>query len=220
LYQKTVPGNQPDIIKLYRIVHIDNIEYLLTNGMHHREHEDADPNYINIGDSDLIAKRHEYPVGINPPGGTLGEYVPFYFGPLSPMLYNIKNGYSGVKQRPQKDIVYILCKLDDVTECCEDWCFTDGHAKKRFTEFYNDIDELSHVSWDIVVARYWSDTEEDYDRRRKKQAEFLVKDYVPAKCIFAIVNYNNTAADTVKEILTKLNLKIPVRVNPNGNYYY
>jgi hypothetical protein len=215
-----VPGRQPDIVKIYRIVHIDNIEYLLENGMHHREHADADPDYINIGDSDLIAKRHEYPVGINPPGGALGEYIPFYFGPLSPMLLNIKTGYSFVKQRPQKDIVYIVCKLNDIVDNCEEWCFTDGHAKKRISTFYNDLDDLNEVSWDIVAERYWRDTEEDFDKMRKKQAEFLVKEHVPVNCIYGIVTYNKEAANTVKEILNRLNLDIPVRINPNGNYYY
>jgi hypothetical protein len=215
-----VPGRQPDIVKIYRIIHIDNIEYLLENGMHHREHSDADPNYINIGDSDLIAKRHEYPIGIEPPGGALGEYIPFYFGPLSPMLLNIKTGYSFVKQRPQKDIVYIVCKLNDIVNNCEEWCFTDGHAKKRISTFYNDLDDLNEVSWDIVAERYWRDTEDDFDKMRKKQAEFLVKNHVPVSCILGIVTYNKETANTVKEILNRLTLDFPIRINPNGNYYY
>ncbi len=215
-----MPGNQPDIIKIYRIVHIDNVEYLLKNGMHHRDHYDADPNYINIGDSDLIAKRNEYPVGINPPGGNLGEYIPFYFGPLSPMLLNIKTGYSLVKQRPQKDIIYLVCKLTDIVSNCNEWCFTDGHAKIRITTFYNSLDDLNEVSWNIVAERYWRNTEDDFDRMRKKQAEFLVKGHVPANCIFGIVTYNKEAANNVKKILDKLNLDIPVKINPNGSYYY
>jgi len=215
-----VPGRKPDIVKIYRIVHIDNIEYLLVNGMHHRDHANSDPDYINIGDSDLIGKRHEYPVGINPPGGALGDYIPFYFGPLSPMLYNIMHGYSGVKQRSQKDILYIVCKLNDVIENCNDWCFTDGHAKMRISTFYNDLGNLDKVSWDVVAERYWRDTEDDYDRRRKKQAEFLVKEHVPVRCIYGIVTYDKEAANTVKQILDSFNLNIPVRINPEGKYYY
>ena len=102
-----MPGRKPDIIKIYRIVHIDNVEHLLKNGMYHRGHANADPNYINIGDSDLIAQRHDYPVGINPPGGALGEYVPFYFGPLSPMLLNIKTGYRAL-YRDLSEILFTL----------------------------------------------------------------------------------------------------------------
>lgn len=217
---KKVPGSLPDIVKIYRIVHIDNIRYLLTHGIFNRGHENADPDYINIGDSDLIAKRHDYPVGINPPGGALGEYVPFYFGRLSPMLLNIKTGYRGIKQRPQKDIIYIVCRVDDIVGHCEEWCFTEGHAKTRITTFYNALDDLKEVYWNKVDLRYWYNDESDFDRMRHKQAEFLVKDYVPVHCIMAIVTYTNEAADTVKEILDELNLNIPVRVNPGGNYYY
>lgn len=213
-------GSQPAIVKIYRIVHIDNIKYLLTNGMFNRDHEMADPDYINIGDSDLIAKRHEYPVGINPPGGTLGEYVPFYFGRLSPMLLNIKTGHRGIKERPQNDIVYIVCKVDDIVVNCEEWCFTDGHAKTRITEFYNHLDDLAHIYWDKVDLRYWSSTEDDLDRMRHKQAEFLVRSHVPVQCIAAIITYNNNVAENVKQIVKELNLEIPVRVNPNRNYYY
>ena len=215
-----MPGNKPDIVKVYRIVHIDNIEYLLSNGLYRRGHPNADPDYINIGDSTLIAQRHDHPVGIEPPGGTLGEYVPFYFGPLSPMLFNIKTGHRGITRRPQQDIVYIVCRVSEIVEQCEEWCFTDGHAKQKITTFYNDLDDLGEVNWNIVGARYWSNTEDDFDKMRTKQAEFLVKEYVPVNCISAIVTFNNTSASIVKEILERLNLDIKVVVNPGGHYYY
>jgi hypothetical protein len=215
-----VPGRRPDIVKVYRIVHIDNIEYLLTHGMFNRDHSMADPAYINIGDSDLIAKRHDYPVGINPPGGSLGEYVPFYFGRLSPMLLNIKTGYRGIKERPQTDIVYIVCRVNDIVAHCNDWCFTEGHAKTRITTFYNDLNNLDEVHWDKVDLRFWHNSEDDFDRMRHKQAEFLVKTHIPVQCIAGIVTYNNDAANRVQVILNELNLEMPVRVNPNGNYYY
>ena len=65
---------------IFRMVHFDNLEYVLRNGMCTRNHTLADPDYINIGDSDLISQRQEYPAKIVPPGGNLGDYVPFYFG--------------------------------------------------------------------------------------------------------------------------------------------
>lgn len=215
-----MPGPQPDIVRLYRIVHIDNMEYLLTHGMFNRDHENADPNYINIGDNDLIAKRHEYPVGINPPGGALGEYVPFYFGQLSPMLLNIKTGYRGIKQMQQKDIVYIVCRVNDIVDHCNEWCFTDGHAKTRITTFYNDLSYLGEVHWDKVDLRYWHNSEDDFDKMRHKQAEFLVKRHVPTRCIAGIVTYNNEAANRVKAILKGLDMDLPLKINPGGNYYY
>lgn len=215
-----MPGQQPNIVRVFRIVHIDNVEYLLTHGMFTKNHEQADPNYINIGDSGLIAQRNTYRVGINPPNGVLGDYVPFYFGPLSPMLYNIKTGYRGITYRPQGDIVYIVCKVTTLTDNCAEWCFTDGHAKNAITEFYNDIDNLSEVDWNMVAERQWSNTEDDFDRMRRKQAEFLVKNHVPVNCISSIVVLNEARKTFVEEITTRLGLEILVRVNPNNKFYY
>ena len=90
-----MPGQVPNPVEIYRIVHISNVNYILENGMFSRSHKDMDPNYANIGDSNLIAQRTVHLVGINPPGGNVGDYIPFYFGPLSPMLLNIKTGYRG-----------------------------------------------------------------------------------------------------------------------------
>lgn len=136
------------------------------------------------------------------------------------MLLNIKTGYRGITKRSQQDIVYIVCAVSGIIARCRDWCFTDGHAKQRITTFYNNIDDLREVSWDIVSDRYWHNTEADFDRMRTKQAEFLVKTHVPVDCICGIVTYNNVAAIAVRNILTKLNLEIPVDVNPGNRFYY
>ena len=49
---------------------------------------------MEIGNPDLIDKRTHRIVPA-PPGGTLSDYVPFYFTLYSPMLYNIKTGMEG-----------------------------------------------------------------------------------------------------------------------------
>ncbi|MBK7632904.1 MAG: DUF4433 domain-containing protein [Saprospiraceae bacterium] len=215
-----MPGQQPNIVRVFRIVHVDNVEYLLTHGMFTRNHAQADPNYINIGDSTLIQQRNDYPVSINPPNGNLGDYVPFYFGPLSPMLLNIKTGFRGIMQRHQNEIVYIVCCINTIVEQCPDWCFTDGHAKNTFSEFFNDLEHLSAVDWDMVSERHWSNTEDDFDRMRRKQAEFLVKHQVPINCINSIVVLNEARKTFVEEITTRLGLEIPVWVNTNNRFYY
>lgn len=207
-------------IYLFRIMHINNLEHVLTHGISTRNHSFADADYINIGDSGLIAQRNDYPVKINPPNGFLGEYVPFYFGPLSPMLLNIKTGYRGITKRPQEEIVYICCRLTGIIENCRQWCFTDGHAKTAITEFYNNIDFLSEIDWEMVKERYWSPTEDDFDRMRRKQAEFLVKGHVPVNCINLIITLNDQRKAQIEEILERLNLKIQIFVDHKYKFYY
>ena len=215
-----MPGKIPNPLYLFRIVHIDNVEYLLQYGMFNSQHTMADPNYINIGDSGLITQRSTYPVPIKPPNGVLGDYIPFYFGPLSPMLLNIKTGHRGIKYRPQTDIVYICCNITDIIQNCPDWCFTDGHAKNAITSFFNTTTDLSKVDWNVVDERYWQNTEEDFDKMRRKQAEFLVKNCVPTNCINCIVVVNQQICTLVEQIIGKLGLKIRVLVNPNNQFYY
>lgn len=64
----------------------------------------------------------------------------------------------------------------------------------------------------------WKNNEEDFDRMRRKQAEFLVKDHVPVNCIGGIIVYNEEKKIHVQHIIDKLKLTIPVKVNTN--YYY
>jgi hypothetical protein len=75
------------LARVFRIVHRKNVPWILENGLHARTSPRKDPGYVAIGNADLIEKRRHRTVLI-PPGGTLADYVPFYFTPHSPMLYN------------------------------------------------------------------------------------------------------------------------------------
>jgi hypothetical protein len=81
----------PERALIFRITHIDNVPWILSNGLHCRNSRSVDPHYREIGNRDLIDKRSHRVVPIVP-GGTLSDYIPFYFTPYSPMLFNIKTG--------------------------------------------------------------------------------------------------------------------------------
>ncbi len=97
---------------IFRITHRDNVPWILDNGMHARNGKIFDPNCRNIGNVDLIDKRSRRTVAVAP-GGTLSDYVPFYFTPYSIMMYNIRTGY-GVKQVPNHEIVIFVSSLPHV----------------------------------------------------------------------------------------------------------
>jgi hypothetical protein len=84
---------------IFRIIHRDNLPWILDHGLHARSGKILDPNYRNVGNPDLIDKRSRRVVPVGP-GGTLSDYVPFYFTPFSIMMYNIKTGYGGIPQVP------------------------------------------------------------------------------------------------------------------------
>ena len=78
----------PENAFIFRITHIRNVPWILANGLHCRTSGPTDPDFVTIGSPDIIAMRDSRDVPI-PPHGTLSDYIPFYFTPKSPMMYNI-----------------------------------------------------------------------------------------------------------------------------------
>ena len=207
-------------MNIFRLIHFDNLEWTLKNGMYSQNSGHIDPNFVNIGDTNLIQQRETYQVRVNPPNGTLGDYIPFYFAGHSPMLLNIKTGARGIQKRDQKDLVYVVCKVNRITENCPEWCFTDGHAKNNLTKFYNNLDQLNTLDWETINSQYWHNTEDDYDKMRRKQAEFLVKAHVPIECICGLIVLNSEQEELAQAILQKANIKLPIHVDNKFKYFY
>ena len=205
---------------ILRLIHFDNLEDILKNGMYSKNSGHVIPDYVNIGDTTLIKQRETFTVRIDPPNGNLGDYIPFYFAGHSPMLLNIKNGSRGIKQLPQKDLVYVVCRISGIIEHCPEWCFTDGHAKNHLTRFYNHTEDLTKLDWDVISMQYWHDTEDDYDRMRRKQAEFLVKGHVPTNCICGLIVLTPEQEERAKAIQQQTGTNIPIYVDNKRRYFY
>lgn len=200
------------------MTHIDNLRIILRDGMYApnvRKH----PEYVNIGDESLIEQRNIFTIPIAP-GGVLADYVPFYFGGHSPMLLNIKTGYRGIKQRDQREIVYVCTHIDTIVKSCPEFCFTDGHAKDRITAYFNNLADLDKVDWRAVNLTYWTSTEEEPDNMRRKQAEFLVKTHVPPSCFSGIIVFDDSAAEAVYTIMKETGTSLPVYIDNKRKYYY
>ena len=78
----------------FRITHIDNIPHIIQYGLVRADSPNRNPDYVSIGDTQVIHLRGERTVK----GYRLNDFVPFYLGPRSPMLYVIQHGYNGVKR--------------------------------------------------------------------------------------------------------------------------
>lgn len=149
------------------------------------------------------------------PYGFLHDYVPFYFAPRSPMLYAIKSGkvegYNGV----QNDIIYLVTNTKNIAEAGKKFVFTDGHAIMKLTEFYNDLVYLKEIDWAVMEGKYWQDTDQYPDRKRKRQAEFLVHDFVPLELFLGIGVQNEQTKAAVLEILNELQTDMDVLIKPS-----
>lgn len=208
----------PVTIWLYRITHIRNMEHDMRHGLSIAKSKNSNPEYLQIGDSSLINYRKELSAPY-PPGGTLADYIPFYLGPRSPMLFQIATGWEDIKKYPQEDIIYYISSVSKIKEYNLEYFFTDGHARSSTSIHYTNDKDFDKLDWDTIYASYWKSDETDLRRKEKKQSEFLVKNHVPVSCIQFIGVYNKAAEQKVLALLDNCQLYIPIRNNPNKLYY-
>ena len=187
---KKVKMSDLNKIYLYRMTHIENIPHILKHGITHSESQHKNEAYKPIGDGSLISRRNSFSV---PNGKTLGDYIPFYFGRLMPMLYVIQNGFNGVTAVSPEQIVYCMSSVQKMIDLDLEFIFTDGHAVDALSIFYNKLDAHqidTLLDFEAIKAQWWN---ADLDLKRRKEAEFLVKNDVPSEAIIGYVVYNETA---------------------------
>lgn len=195
---------------IFRITHRDNVPWILENGMHARNGERFDPNYRNIGNVDLIDKRSRRRVDV-PPGGTLSDYVPFYFTPYSIMMYNIKTGY-GVKQVPNEDIVIFVSSLPHVVAQGLRFVFTNQHAYPPMADYFADLSQLDEIDWPLLQSRNFSHDPDDPGKKERYQAEALIWKHVPLTALRGVCCYTPSVERQLKAEIERRALSFKVGV--------
>ena len=149
----------------------------------------------------------------------MGDYVPFYFAPRSPMLFRIQHGgVEGVSSDPER-LVYLVSSTEAVVEAGLAYVFTDGNAAAAFTDFYDDVTSLEDVvDWPLMRARMWANTPQDPDRRRRRGAEFLVREAVPFELVDELCVYDSDARSAVDAAAEDEDWEVAVRVR-RGWYF-
>lgn len=185
---------------------------MLRHGLHAANSDQQDPNYIQIGNPDLIEKRTDRPVPIEP-WGTLSDYVPFYFTPFSPMMYNIHTG-RGVKQRPNSDICILVSSLHRVIAQNLQWVFSDRHAYQELANYYNKLDELSNIDWTSLQNRDFNRQPDDPEKFEKYQAEALVYRHLPVSVLIGVICYSQKTKDEIALDADACKLDLDIRALP------
>jgi hypothetical protein len=209
----------PNTKPIYRLVHISNLSICLQRGgMHAPNHVPNDGLvYRTIHSEGIQQHRHQRAVPCGP-GGTIHDYVSFYFGPHSPMLLQLcTNQVAGYNDGPTP-IIYLVATVQSVVNANVAYVFTDGHGVPVYTQWYDDVVHLDSVDWNVVGAKYWNDTVEDPDRKRRKQAEFMVHEFLPWALVNEIGVYDRDVKTSVESILTKYDATTPVIVR--RQWYY
>ena len=165
---------------IYRIIHIDNVEHAIKHGLTHKDSINKNPNFKNIGDSSLIDTRSKKVIFTRK---RLGDYIPFYFGYRSPMLYVIQKSYNGVPSKRGYKIVYCVTSVKQLLDSKIPFIYTDGHATDSFTTFYEskDIQNIKQqLDFKAIKARIWRD-DKDLDLKEEKRLNFYLKKiYLPS----------------------------------------
>jgi hypothetical protein len=203
----------PEKALIFRIVHVANVPWILQHGMYCRSAANQDPNYINIGSTSLIDKRSRRVVPI-PPGGTLSDYVPFYFTPFSIMMFNIQTGYGGITRRDKQDIVIFVSSIHRLRELGLSFVFTNQHAYPVDTDFYADIADLKHIDWALLQSRDFKTNDVDPGRQSRYQAEALVHGHLPLTAVLGIGCYNEAGQKQVEAAMPANGQKMSVKTRP------
>lgn len=127
-----------------------------------------DATYKSCAFESVQAQRENFCVPVSR-GGTIHDYVPFYFNSRSPMLYTIKCG--NVANVKMQDLIFLQSSVQIVADSGNEYAFTDGHGIMVLSEYYDDLIDLDKLPWNVIKAKYWNDFP---DGKRLRQAEFLV----------------------------------------------
>ncbi len=201
---------------IFRIVHRDNMPWILTNGLFCRNADEHDPNYRAIGNAELIAKRQTRSIPVHP-GGSLSDYIPFYFTPFSPMMYNIKTG-RGVTHVPNQDIVILVSSIHKVVGDGVDYIFSDRHAYLKHAYFYNEIKDVGEVDWTILQKRDFSRDPNDPEKMERYQAEALIHKHLPVSSLVGVVCYTDTVTQQIHDLAA--GKELPLRVVKQIGWYF
>lgn len=170
------------------MTHIRNLPIILSEGglWCDRQAKQRGLTQQSIGHTNIKERREKWPVGCSP-GGCLCDYVPFYFHHHSPMLYVISRGGVEGYASGQDEVIYLTSSTAAVDANNLPFVFTNGHAAMALTAQYQDLDDLSKLDWVAIRATWWKNTSGDGDKERRKQAEFLVHDFMPWPLVTEIV---------------------------------
>ncbi|MGP1834164.1 type II toxin-antitoxin system toxin DNA ADP-ribosyl transferase DarT [Shewanella frigidimarina] len=219
----------PRPVRLFHITALDNLTMICQQGELTSKTKGASLGiqYHNIAHTGAQSTRAQKSV-INPPGGSVHEFVPFYFAPRSPMLSAIHHGRVTGCHYAQTDIIHFELTIETaLRQGLKDFVFYDRNATKAYSQAYTDLTLLhSVIDWQTLTeaptldgfCKYFMDVHDNpryVDRMEKRQAEFLIKKQVPISWITRIGVANEIKAQQVHAILQQNKINLPVVIMKN-----
>jgi len=187
---------------IYHFTHIDNLPSLLRNGFLAKNH----PNFPLASSTSIAAASiQERRAAMNVTcgaGGVIHDYVPFYFGSVSPMLLGILNR----KNIDQFDILYFEFPISLLMR--PGAVFTDASANAGISpNFYDDVQLLGNLNWSEIDSWRWGSGSEN--QKRQRMAEALIPNSVQVQNASKVIVWNNDVGDKVRRIVKEHGCSFP-----------
>ena len=206
--------HRPDQTLIYHITDVDNLPGILAGGGLRSDAAMAQHNSEVIG-YEHIKQRRMTAIRVDCCGGRfVGEFVPFYFCPRSPMLYTVNLGNTGRAPGCQNSIVHLVATLAAGINQNRPWAISDGNAGAFHTAFSTELNALDGLDWAAIRATQWQGL------THKKSAEFLIADLFDWSGLQSIACYNEETAQKVRALLTPDTLLHKPVVKIESNWYY
>ena len=178
---------------VYHFSHIDNLPSVLSHGFLANNHAQFPEGHRSIAAEGIQGRRAkmEVPCG---PGGCVHDYVPLYFGSVSPMLLGVINA----KNVDQYDILYFEFPIALVGQTGA--VFTGASANTLVPpNFYIDPEDLAKLDWGAIDSRKWGNEDDDY--RHRRMAELLIHSQLPVMTAARCVVWNDAVKKRVEAIV-------------------
>jgi len=207
------------LTRLMHFTHEDNLGRILDQGglLCDRACQTSGLNRRNVAYASIKEQRARTIVEV-PPGGTVDQYVPFYFGPKSPMMLTYKSGNVTGKKEDLSELLYFVTAAENIAAAGLEFAFTDGHPIVEPRLFFNDLADLGEVDLALMTETWWYDTDEYPDRKRRRQAEFLVWEKVPLENFRGIATMNEGKRLQVLDFLQNRGIEMPCKSRPDWYY--
>ena len=203
---------RPDQTLIYHITDVDNLPGILAGGGLRSDAAMAQHNPAVIGYGH-IKQRRMTEIRVDCCGNRfVGEFVPFYFCPRSPMLYTVNRGNTGRPAGCQRTIVHLVSTRAVGMGQNRSWAIRDGNAGAFHTTFSSDLAALAGLDWTAIRSTQWQ------GQTHQKSAEFLTADFFDWTCFQAVACHNAEVAQQVQNMLTNQAHRPAVRVEPHWYY--
>lgn len=214
---------------LYHFTHLDNLPAVLEVGelLADTDMEQRGTLTCEAGHPSIKERRRHKDVTC-PPGGVVGDYVPFYFAARSPMMLTIKNGNVPTFTGDHRELVYLVSDVEHAVATGIACVVTDRNAASSLAAYSNDLAVLGDlasanpvtdfVDWSVMNLTYWGRTAEYPDRMERRMAEFLVHRSFPLGALIETASQNEAVRDKVQLLFEAHGRDIPHRVRPEWYY--